>query len=94
MDDRLPEGEVQWGFLHLEPSSGQLKINQEMVDSHARELRQQLQSKSKSIIEWVQGTVVLLGFRDTLLTFLDSLEFIRGHFLQFELWKSCELLRT
>jgi hypothetical protein len=62
MDDRLPEGDIQWGFLHLDPSSGQFKINQTMVESHARELRQQLEGKSKSIIDWIQGKAVSLVY--------------------------------
>ena len=70
MDDRLPEGDIQWGFLHLDPSSGCFKINQKMVDSHARELRQQLEGKSKSVIEWIQGKVVLPDYRGVLLTVL------------------------
>jgi hypothetical protein len=57
-DDRLPEGDIQWGFLHLDPSSGHFRINQKMVDAHAKELRQQLEGRSRSIIEWVQGKII------------------------------------
>jgi hypothetical protein len=55
IDHRLPEGEIRWGFLHLDPSNGRFEIDQNMVDSHVEELRKQLQGKSKSVIDWIQG---------------------------------------
>jgi hypothetical protein len=55
IDHRLPEREIRWGFLNLDPSSGRFEIDQKMVDSHVEELRSQLQSKSKSIIDWIQA---------------------------------------
>jgi hypothetical protein len=54
-NDRLPEGQIRWGFLYLDPSTGRFEIDQKMVDSHVEELRRQLQGKSKSIIDWIQG---------------------------------------
>ncbi|KAI4925140.1 uncharacterized protein J4E92_007178 [Alternaria infectoria] len=54
IDDRLPEGEIRWGFLQLDPKSGQFKIDQKMVDGHVEELRTQLQGKMKSVIDYIQ----------------------------------------
>ncbi|KAI4641777.1 hypothetical protein J4E93_007875 [Alternaria ventricosa] len=54
IDDQLPEGEIRWGFLQLDPKSGQFKIDQKMVDGHVEELRTQLQGKLKSIIDYIQ----------------------------------------
>ncbi|OAL50609.1 hypothetical protein IQ07DRAFT_566679 [Pyrenochaeta sp. DS3sAY3a] len=54
LDDRLPEGEIRWGFLYLHPSNGRFEIDQKMVDGHVEELRKQLQGKSKSIIDYIQ----------------------------------------
>ncbi|KAF2704633.1 hypothetical protein K504DRAFT_461383 [Pleomassaria siparia CBS 279.74] len=55
VDERLPEGEIRWGFLYLDPTDGTFEIDQKMVDSHVEELRKQLQSKSKSVIDWIQA---------------------------------------
>jgi hypothetical protein len=55
IDERLPEGQIRWGFLYLDPSNGRFEIDQTMVDSHVEELRRQLQGKSKSVIDWIQG---------------------------------------
>lgn len=54
IDDRLPRGEIRWGFLYLDPSNGRFEIDQKMVDGHVEELRRQLQGKSKSIIDYIQ----------------------------------------
>jgi hypothetical protein len=55
VDNRLPSGEIRWGFLFLDESTGRFEIDQKMVDSHVEELRAQLQGKSKSVIDWIQG---------------------------------------
>ncbi|EDU40310.1 hypothetical protein PtrSN002B_004346 [Pyrenophora tritici-repentis] len=55
IDDRLPEGEIRWGFLQLDPKSGRFEIDQKMVDGHVEELRTQLQGKSKSVIDYIQA---------------------------------------
>jgi hypothetical protein len=52
--DRLPDGEIRWGFLKLDSKSGRFEIDQEMVDGHVEELRIQLKDKSKSVIDYVQ----------------------------------------
>jgi hypothetical protein len=54
IDERLPEGQIRWGFLYLDPTTGRFEIDQKMVDSHVEELRTQLQGKSKSVIDWIQ----------------------------------------
>ncbi|EUC28546.1 hypothetical protein COCCADRAFT_108885 [Bipolaris zeicola 26-R-13] len=54
IDERLPEGEIRWGFLQLDPKSGRFEIDQRMVDGHVEELRTQLQGKSKSVIDYIQ----------------------------------------
>lgn len=55
VDNRLPEGEIRWGFLSLDPSNGRFEIDQKMVDGHVEELRKQLESKSKSVIDYIQA---------------------------------------
>jgi len=55
IDDRLPQGDIRWGFLYLNPTNGRFDIDHKMVEVHVRELRQQLQGKSKSVIDWIQG---------------------------------------
>ena len=68
IDDRLPEGEIRWGFLQLDPKSGQFKIDQNMVDGHVEELRTQLQGKMKSVIDyiqvWVSNVVPFIPYLD------------------------------
>ncbi|KAJ4407517.1 hypothetical protein N0V91_003785 [Didymella pomorum] len=55
IDERLPQGDIRWGFLYLNPCNGRFDIDRKMVDSHISELRKQLQSKSKSVIDWIQA---------------------------------------
>lgn len=57
IDERLPGGEIRWGFLQLDPKSGRFEIDQRMVDGHVEELRTQLQGKSKSVIDYIQAWV-------------------------------------
>ncbi|KAF1364847.1 hypothetical protein EJ07DRAFT_161823 [Lizonia empirigonia] len=54
IDDRLPQGDIRWGFLYVNPSNGRFDIDRKMVDAHISELRKQLQEKPKSIIDWIQ----------------------------------------
>jgi hypothetical protein len=51
----LPKGQIRWGLLFLDPRDGRFKIDQTMIDSHIDELRQQMQSKQKSIFSWIQA---------------------------------------
>jgi hypothetical protein len=51
----LPEGEIRWGFLYLDPRSGRFEIDQVMIQSHIEELGRQLQSKDNSIFSWIQA---------------------------------------
>ncbi|KAF1837272.1 hypothetical protein BDW02DRAFT_637396 [Decorospora gaudefroyi] len=55
IDDRLPEGEIRWGFLRLDSKRGRFEIDQKMVDGHVEELRTQLEGKSKSVIDYIQA---------------------------------------
>ncbi|KAJ4985568.1 hypothetical protein SVAN01_08945 [Stagonosporopsis vannaccii] len=55
IDDRLPKGDIRWGFLRLNPTNGRFDIDRRMVEAHVKELRQQLQGKSKSVIDWIQA---------------------------------------
>lgn len=50
----LPEGDIRWGFLYLDPETGRFIIDQAMVDKHIKELQRQLQDK-KSIFSWIQA---------------------------------------
>ena len=54
IDPLLPEGEIRWGFLQLDPTSGHFVIDQTMVDKHIEELQLQLKDK-KSIFSWIQA---------------------------------------
>lgn len=54
VDDQLPDGEVRWGFLVLNSQTGRFEIDQEMVDSHTNELRQQLCQNKRSIFSFIQ----------------------------------------
>jgi hypothetical protein len=64
IDDSLPQGDIRWGFLYLNPSNGRFDIDRKMVDSHISELRKQLQGKSKSVIDWIQGKINLSYIAD------------------------------
>jgi hypothetical protein len=55
IDPALPDGEIRWGFLSLDPESGRFVIDQSLVDVHIEELQRQLQDKAKSIFSWVQA---------------------------------------
>jgi hypothetical protein len=57
IDDRLPEGEIRWGFLQLNPKNGRFEIDQKMVDGHVEELRTQLDGKSNNVIDYIQAWV-------------------------------------
>ncbi|KZL66513.1 hypothetical protein CT0861_08721 [Colletotrichum tofieldiae] len=50
----LPEGDVVWGFLRLDPASGRFLIDQSKIDVHIDELRLQLEACS-SIFDWIQA---------------------------------------
>lgn len=50
----LPQGDVQWGFLKLDASSGRFLIDQKQVDTHVEELRLQL-AACKSVFDWIQA---------------------------------------
>jgi hypothetical protein len=53
LDPSLPQGNIRWGFLLLDPASGRFIIDQEMVTSHVDKLQRQLQDR-KSVFEWIQ----------------------------------------
>ncbi|TVY42738.1 histone H3 [Lachnellula occidentalis] len=54
-DPSLPVGDIRWGFLKLESSTGRFIIDQEMVDKHIDDLRTQLQDKKSSVFSWIQA---------------------------------------
>ena len=49
----LPDGDVKWGFLKLDPDSGRWLIDQSDVDRHTQRLKRQLNS-SKSVFSFIQ----------------------------------------
>ncbi|KAL8879835.1 MAG: hypothetical protein Q9198_002632 [Flavoplaca austrocitrina] len=49
----LPNGDVKWGFLKLDPDSGRWLIDQNDVDRHTQRLKRQLNS-SKSVFSFIQ----------------------------------------
>lgn len=55
IDSSLPQGEIRWGFLCMDPVTGQFLIDQGMVDKHVQELQLQLQDKDKSVFSWIKG---------------------------------------
>lgn len=54
LDSSLPRGEIRWGFLYLDSSTGRFLIDQKMVDSHILELQRQLEGKT-SIFSYIQA---------------------------------------
>ncbi|KAK4104745.1 hypothetical protein N658DRAFT_483599 [Parathielavia hyrcaniae] len=50
----LPDGDIKWGFLKLDPATGRFAINQDEVDKHAEELRLQL-SACRSVLDYIQA---------------------------------------
>ncbi|RMY76907.1 hypothetical protein D0863_01647 [Hortaea werneckii] len=52
--EKLPQGQIRWGMLYLNPESGRFEIDQKMVDTHIQELSRQLADKGDSIFAWVQ----------------------------------------
>jgi hypothetical protein len=50
----LPEGDVKWGFLKLDPTTGRFVIDQDEVDKHIDELRLQL-SACRSVLDYIQA---------------------------------------
>lgn len=75
IDGRLPQGDIRWGFLYLNPSTGRFDIDRKMVDSHVSELRKQLQGKSKSVVDWIQGKCAISPMCKQVLT-IFSLELV------------------
>ncbi len=50
----LPEGQVRWGFLRLDPGTGRWVVHQGEVDKHITELRLQL-SACHCVFAWIQA---------------------------------------
>ena len=50
----LPEGNIHWGFLILDPKAGRFVIDQVQVDTHIDELQRQLDA-CKSVFAWIQA---------------------------------------
>ncbi|KAI1387788.1 uncharacterized protein F4822DRAFT_407581 [Hypoxylon trugodes] len=55
IDRSLPQGEIRWGFLRLNPQTGKFEIDQTMVNKHIIDLRKQLQDKQNSVISFIQA---------------------------------------
>ncbi|KPI36782.1 uncharacterized protein AB675_11805 [Cyphellophora attinorum] len=53
--DDLPSGDIRWGFLTLDSSSGRFEIDQKMVERHVDELHRQLNAKTSSIFSWIEA---------------------------------------
>jgi hypothetical protein len=54
IDRSLPSGSISWGFLYLNPITGQFDIDLKLVDKHIEELRNQLKSQEYSVFTWIQ----------------------------------------
>ena len=50
----LPTGDICWGFLKLDASSGRFLVDKALVNEHVGELRLQLES-CKSVMEYIQA---------------------------------------
>jgi hypothetical protein len=55
IDPSLPAGENRWGFLVMDPLTGQFVLDQDMVSNHVKELQTQLSTKSSSIFSYIQA---------------------------------------
>ena len=55
VDPILPDGEIRWGFLMLDPVTGRFLIDQNMVDKHIEDLKSQLDNKKGSLFSWIQA---------------------------------------
>ncbi|KAE9371742.1 hypothetical protein N431DRAFT_467904 [Stipitochalara longipes BDJ] len=55
IDPSLPTGSIRWGFLIMDPLSGQFVIDQDQVSTHITSLQTQLSSKSSSIFSYIQA---------------------------------------
>ena len=51
----LPEGQIRWGMLYLNPESGRFEIDQKMVNQHIDELSRQLKDKTNNVFAWIQA---------------------------------------
>lgn len=60
----LPKGDVKWGLLKLDATTGRFLINQKLVDEHIEELRRQLEN-CKSVLDWIQAWNVYTRFFTT-----------------------------
>lgn len=52
--DRLPSGEVKWGFLQYDPSEWKWAANKSAIEEHMKELRYQLSSRT-SVMAHIQA---------------------------------------
>jgi hypothetical protein len=50
---KLPKGEVSIGFLSMDPSNGEWKINETAYEAHVKQLQRQLNA-CDSVLSWVQ----------------------------------------
>lgn len=55
IDPSLPRGSIRWGFLIMDPLTGQFTIDQSQVSTHISSLQNQLSSKSSSIFSYIQA---------------------------------------
>lgn len=51
----LPQGDIRWGFLYLNPKTGVFDIDEIMIENHIKDLGQQLRAKDRSIFSWIQA---------------------------------------
>ncbi|KAJ5126027.1 reverse transcriptase [Penicillium atrosanguineum] len=63
---RMPQGSVKIGFLMLDPSTGEWVIDHSQVDTHVRQLKNQLEN-CDSVISWVRTWNSCIGrfFKNT-----------------------------
>ncbi|OIW30386.1 hypothetical protein CONLIGDRAFT_367409 [Coniochaeta ligniaria NRRL 30616] len=52
--ERLPKGDVTWGFLKVDPENGRFVIDQGEVDKHIAELKLQLDA-CRTVFDWIQA---------------------------------------
>ncbi|KAF1956435.1 hypothetical protein CC80DRAFT_563311 [Byssothecium circinans] len=53
-ESKSGSGDIRWGFLYLDPSTGRFEIDEDMVTDHIEKLRKQLKG-TNSVIAWIQA---------------------------------------
>ncbi|EJC99768.1 uncharacterized protein FOMMEDRAFT_127959 [Fomitiporia mediterranea MF3/22] len=62
MHSGLPDGDIRWGFLQMDPlQNGRFLIDEEMINKHIKEMRRQL-AATTSVFGWIQAYNKYIAF--------------------------------